>query len=800
MSKNAAEIEKINQLLQNSVELNDKVAAGFRRRAEDIREGITAEEDFKKLQQDINEEVRKANRSFNDMADQLKAITGELSKQYSKQNQMVKGLKGMTAQANKLANEESNISSFNKKQLLSMQEKIKANRKQASDAAKALLHSKGIISKRGIEEKRLQAEVNKLREEGNNKEADALQTAAGIRRDQSKVFDNLEKQLIKRIELEDKFTKGLGFAGEAAAGLDKALQKAGLPSLGIASAIEKAKKEFVSAENKSSALGLTIKNLVKNMGEAFSLANMFQASVGFLVTNMMAVDKAAGDFAKNQGISYKETLKLKDEMIEVAQNSGDILVSSRGLLETQGRLNELMGSNVKFSNELTADMTSIALRTKMSAETQELLAMQSIKTGKGAKDILKSQKLKVIQLNKEKGLTMSIKKVQDAIGKSSKSLQLTFKGNLDELTNQVMAAKALGTNLAGVEGIASSLLDFESSIQAELEAELLLGQEINLEKARQAALEGDMAKVAEEVLGNKAIMNAFETKNVIAQEQAAKALGMNREQLAEMVKEQEQLEAVRAAGFDSLDSAQQKYNEDRAKGLSHEEASKGISDENLKAQLESASVADQFAATMERVQEMFAEMAVPILEMVQGLMASDGFARKLAKTVKIISGLYVLTQAAIVGSNIASAIGLGIKKKETREEKMKALARIGGVAAAFVSNPIGATIGLALGLVAAGAMYAALKDGVIDPKKGPVVSGEFGTVQLHPDDQIVAGTDLMGEKKSGRGGGARRDAVLISEIQTLIGVNRQILAKSSTMEMNGNQVGQEINTSERAVQ
>ena len=97
-------------------------------------------------------------------------------------------------------------------------------------------------------------------------------------------------------------------------------------------------------------------------------------------------------------------------------------------------------------------------------------------------------------------------------------------------------------------------------------------------------------------------------------------------------------------------------------------------------------------------------------------------------------------------------------------------------------------------------MYAALKDGVIDPKKGPVVSGEFGTVQLHPDDQIVAGTDLMGEKKSGRGGGARRDAVLISEIQTLIGVNRQILAKSSTIEMNGNQVGQEINTSERAVQ
>ena len=76
----------------------------------------------------------------------------------------------------------------------------------------------------------------------------------------------------------------------------------------------------------------------------------------------------------------------------------------------------------------------------------------------------------------------------------------------------------------------------------------------------------------------------------------------------------------------------------------------------------------------------------------------------------------------------------------------------------------------------------------------------MGQCNFHPDDQIVAGTDLMGEKKSERGGGVRTNAALISEIQTLIGVNRQILAKSSVIEMNGNQVGQEINTSERAIQ
>jgi len=42
-------------------------------------------------------------------------------------------------------------------------------------------------------------------------------------------------------------------------------------------------------------------------------------------------------------------------------------------------------------------------------------------------------------------------------------------------------------------------LDFESSIANELEAELLLGKNINLEKARQAALDNDLATLAVEI-------------------------------------------------------------------------------------------------------------------------------------------------------------------------------------------------------------------------------------------------------------------------------------------------------------
>ena len=52
-------------------------------------------------------------------------------------------------------------------------------------------------------------------------------------------------------------------------------------------------------------------------------------------------------------------------------------------------------------------------------------------------------------------------------------------------------------------------------------------------------------------------------------------------------------------------------------------------------------------------------------------------------------------------------------------------------------------------------VYSQMKDGEMDYGKGPIVTGDFGSVQLSPKDtgyfngeKIVAGTDLYGRNKS----------------------------------------------------
>ena len=93
----------------------------------------------------------------------------------------------------------------------------------------------------------------------------------------------------------------------------------------------------------------------------------------------------------------------------------------------------------------------------------------------------------------------------------------------------------MGLSLAQAEGIADSLLDFESSIQAEMEAELLTGKSLNLEKARSAALNNDIAGLTEEIGNNQEILSAFSSGNRIEQAAVAKSLGMSKDEVAKMI-------------------------------------------------------------------------------------------------------------------------------------------------------------------------------------------------------------------------------------------------------------------------
>ena len=155
---------------------------------------------------------------------------------------------------------------------------------------------------------------------------------------------------------------------------------------------------------------------------------------------------------------------------------------------------------------------------------------------------------------------MNFGDVMNDIGSVSAATSLSLGSSAEAVQEAAMQARKLGLSLEQVDQIAGSILDFESSIQAEMEAELLTGKQLNLDRARALALNNDLAGLSEEIGKNTEILSAFSSGNRIQQEATAKALGMSREEVAKMIYNQKiqnnlsDEQAAKAAGI-SLEEA-----------------------------------------------------------------------------------------------------------------------------------------------------------------------------------------------------------------------------------------------------
>jgi hypothetical protein len=188
-------------------------------------------------------------------------------------------------------------------------------------------------------------------------------------------------------------------------------------------------------------------------------------------------------------------------------------------------------------------ITFTKLREAAGFTNEELMGIQSLTLANGQSlkentgEFLAQAKVSAMQ----NGVLLNEKELLKEIANVSAATTISFGKNPALIADAVASAKALGMELDQVEAIADSLLDFESSIANELEAELLLGKDINLEKARQAALDNDLATLAKEISTQVGSSAEFAEMNRIQQDALAKSLGMSREDIAQTLFTQEQL-------------------------------------------------------------------------------------------------------------------------------------------------------------------------------------------------------------------------------------------------------------------
>jgi hypothetical protein len=161
----------------------------------------------------------------------------------------------------------------------------------------------------------------------------------------------------------------------------------------------------------------------------------------------------------------------------------------------------------------------------------------------------------VAEMSKLAGVAPS--KVIKDIADNSEVAYKYFRGGPKELAKAAVSLAAMGSSLESAAKSSESLLDFESSITSELEASAMLGKQLNFDKARTAAFNGDLYGQEKAIMEQLQGIGDISKMNYYQKEALTKATGKEIGELENLQRIQERfpdLDEKRLAAANQLQS------------------------------------------------------------------------------------------------------------------------------------------------------------------------------------------------------------------------------------------------------
>jgi len=618
--------------------------------------------------------------------------------------------------------------------------------------------------------------------------------------DREKELAFLEKNLIIRKRIE----RSTGLLG----GLAKSLSK--IPGIGtylradeaidemekLAASIEESGGKSTSFGNRMRIAGKGLQVLAKG---AYDNLKSPEAVFTFFLKAALTANTEAVKLGKSLGYGTDRANAFREKLVGIESASANINVTTANLVEAYGELAAATG----FAYEFTADQltTQIKLTKQVGLTADEAAQVQrfAVLNNKTSEETYRSFLKGITATRNQLKVGIDFKATLAEAVKVSGQLAAQLGNNPELIGKAIVTAKALGMTLEQVAKAGSTLLDFGTSISSELEAELLTGKQLNLERARAAALAGDQITLAEELAKNMGTAAEFTKLNKLQQDSLAKSIGMEANELAETLKKRE--EAI-ASG----------------KSLAQ------ITEEEAAQALERQTIQDQFGQSILKLQSLIGnllsgplgamlDMLVKILNIANLILqpftllanfikestaASLTFLGVLGAIYAIKNRTFLVDKATAVIARVkqiyaATEIGqLGIIQSIKSRGFWKTLAEAAMTAFKSVANIpfIGPVLGAAAAATAVGLGMKLFSKGddVMSPGYGKrVLSTPEGSIALNNKDTIVAGTDL-----GGGGGGSMPQIDLTPMIMAINEVRAavdRLYSKDQSINMDGKKVG-----------
>ena len=271
---------------------------------------------------------------------------------------------------------------------------------------------------------------------------------------------------------------------------------------------------------KKSGIAARLLNSILKMNPLVLMATL-ALGVFFAIRN---INKAARGLANELGMGRDQlegqlvALKAQEIRFQAIGLNADKLKTTLTTLSTEFKDLSLVTA------ENAANIEKFAQNSGIGGEEVAKLTKQLMVTEGISFDMALSMQEQAAAMAKTAGIAKG-RILNDMASNAEKFARFSMDG-ADGLAEAAVAANQMGLNLEKVLKVAGDLLDFESSITKEFEAQVLTGKAINLEAARQAALSGDNDSLMREIKSVAMGVN-LETMNVVQKDAIAGAIGLS---------------------------------------------------------------------------------------------------------------------------------------------------------------------------------------------------------------------------------------------------------------------------------
>lgn len=369
------------------------------------------------------------------------------------------------------------------------------------------------------------------------------------------------------------------------------------------------------------------------------------------------LDEEMAEIAHMFSATREEADKIHHAAVDISKEMGLVGINSeqvmKAMKETSTVLNGLsipaqFSAGNEAVKEMVKDVTVLSEKFELGSDEIQGISNLSVITGKSIGQLVKES------VKMGKGL-LGTKKSIEVIAKLSPSMALNFKKGGLELLKAAQRAKLLGMELDTVQDFGEGILDFETSLEKEMEARVLTGRNINFDLARQYALNNDIAGLQQEMLSQLGSLNEFEKMNFLQRKAIADAFGMSVDQVAKLLTAQERLNEL-GISQEKMDAIQAK----NAKQLAEE--AKTTSNEKLKGYLlelakqkEVETISNRISDAVQKIKETLSATLAPLLEQVHHFLDSAEGAEFIKGTVEGVKTIMygMVSLAKMFASGIA---------------------------------------------------------------------------------------------------------------------------------------------------